>query len=384
MLGAVRIPDSSTAGDFLRRFRTHHILRLMDAINEKRIPIWKMQPHAFRECAYLDGDGTFTPTCGEKKYGMDISYKGGWSYHPFLLSLANTQEPLYIVNRPGNRPSHEGAAHYFSKAAELCIRAGFREIMLRGDTDFSQTKYLDGWDEEGYKFVFGYDATANLKELADRTPDEHWTPLVRLPKHTPTTGPRTKRPNIKDQIVIERNFKAIRLVAESVTEISYNPGKCKKPYRMIILRKDLAVERGEPSLIPNELRYFFYITNHETLPPEEVVFHANARCHQENLIEQLKNGVRAFRAPLHDLNSNWAYMVIASLAWTFKAWFGLTQKKRTHKVELVRMEFKSFVNRIISIPSQVSTHARKTIVRLLSYTSYAHLLFEKLNLPLII
>lgn len=381
MLGAVRIPDSSTAGDFLRRFRPHHIDALMNTINTTRVGLWKMQPAAFRECAYIDADGTITPTDGQKKYGMDLSHKGEWGYGPLVVSLANTQEPLFILNRPANRPSHEGAAGYLTRAAELCKSANFRKILMRGDTDFSQTKHLDGWDNDGYYFVFGYDATPNLKNKADLIPEDRWKPLRRLPKNTPTTGPRKKRPNVKDQIVIERGYKAIRTVAESVTEIAYTPTECKKPYRMIILRKDLAVERGEPTLIPNEVRYFFYITNDETLSVEEVVFHANARCHQENLIEQLKNGVRSFRTPMHDLDSNWAYMVVASLAWTFKAWFALLQRKRTNLVEVLRMEFRTFLNRVICIPSQVVWHARQTRVRLLAFAKHAGLLFERLRIP---
>ncbi len=57
------------------------------------------------------------------------------------------------------RPSHEGAAERFDQAIALCREAGFRSMLLRGDTDFSQTKYLDGWDATGdVRFIFGMDA----------------------------------------------------------------------------------------------------------------------------------------------------------------------------------------------------------------------------------
>jgi hypothetical protein len=58
------------------------------------------------------------------------------------VSLANTGEPLYLVNRSGNRPSHEGAAAYVNQAVLLCRGAGFRKIRLRGDTDFVQTEHV--------------------------------------------------------------------------------------------------------------------------------------------------------------------------------------------------------------------------------------------------
>jgi hypothetical protein len=70
-------------------------------------------------------------------------------YHPLLVSLANTGEVLYLVNRSGNRPSHEGAAEWLDKAIALCRRGGFRKVRLRGDTDFTQAGELDRWDADG-------------------------------------------------------------------------------------------------------------------------------------------------------------------------------------------------------------------------------------------
>jgi hypothetical protein len=147
-LGATRIPDPTTAGDFCRRFDEPAVWTLIDTINQTRKTLWALQPEEFFKCAILDADGTMAPTTGECKQGMDISYDGQWGYHPLVVSLANTKEPLFLVNRPGNRPSHEGAHVCFDKSIVLCREAGFKEILLRGDTDFSQTQYLDGWHEQ--------------------------------------------------------------------------------------------------------------------------------------------------------------------------------------------------------------------------------------------
>ena len=84
-----------------------------------------------------------------------------------MCSLANTAEPLYLFNRSGNRPSHEQAAVYLDKTINLCRRAGFRRIILRGDTDFTQTKHLDRWDAGDIGFVFGFDNNEALKARAD-------------------------------------------------------------------------------------------------------------------------------------------------------------------------------------------------------------------------
>ena len=91
---------------------------------------------------------------------------------------------------------------------------------------------------------------------------------------------------------------------------------------MVVVRKNLSIEKGENRLF-DEIRYFFYITNDRSLTSAEVVLFANQRCDQENVIEQLKNGVNALRMPTEDLVSNWAYMVIAALAWSLKSWYGL-------------------------------------------------------------
>jgi len=95
-LGAQRIPDPTTAGDFCRRFEAADVETLMDTINAVRVKVWKDQPQAFFEEAILDADGTIAPTTGECKEGMDMSYKGLWGYHPLLVSLAQTGEPLYL------------------------------------------------------------------------------------------------------------------------------------------------------------------------------------------------------------------------------------------------------------------------------------------------
>ena len=392
-LGAQRIPDPTTAGDFCRRFDEGDVRILMDVINEARLRVWNEQPEEFFDEAFIDADGSLAPTTGACKQGMDLSYKGVWGYHPLIVSLANTQEPLYLVNRSGNRPSQEGAAEKLDQAAELCRRGGFRKITLRGDTDFSQTRHLDRWDARGYRFVFGFDAMKNLQEMASELPESAWRPLNRRAKYTVETEPRSRPANVKERIVKQRGYKNIHLDSEQVAEFRYQPTACEQEYRMVVVRKNLTIERGEKELF-DDVRYFFYITNGWRSSATAIVFLANDRCNQENLIEQLKNGVQAFRMPVDNLVSNWAYMVMASLAWNLKAWFALllpekgrwSKKHAEEKATVLRMEFKRFVNSFVRMPAQIVRSGRRIVYRILSWNPWRHVflrLVERLDHPLL-
>ncbi len=385
-LGAQRVPDPTTEGDFCRRFDAPQIEALMDTINRVRQRIWRVQPGPFAERAILDVDGTIAPTTGECKQGMDISYNGQWGYHPLVVSLANTGEPLFVVNRPGNRPSHEDAAAWLDRGIEACRGGGFGQVLLRGDTDFSQTKYLDGWDADGVGFVFGIDAMANLVKQAEDLPVSAWRPLLRPAKYEVATQERARPANVKEQIVRQRQFKNIRLVCEDVAEFAYRPTACRKTYRMVVVRKNLSVEKGEQMLL-DDVRYFFYITNDTATTADQIVLLANDRCNQENLIAQLKGGVRALSAPVDSLESNWAYMVMASLAWTLKAWFALllpergrwSDRHRRQKQAVLTMEFKRFVNAFVLVPCQIVRQSRRVVYRLLAWNPWQDVFLRLLD-----
>ena len=382
-LGAQRIPDPTTAGDFCRRFEPKHIDKLQEVLNEIRLKVWQQQPAAFFEQAIIEADGTEVATNGECKDGIGLSYKGVWGYNVLVVSLANTTEPLYLANRGANHSSQEGAAARFDQAIALVRRAGFRSVLLRGDTDFSQTQHLDRWDAQEVKFVFGYDACANLVEKADSLPETAWKRLERQPRHEVKTEPRTPRTNVKSAIVEAKEYLNFHLVKEDVAEFDYRPTACNTDYRMIALRKTITVERGQKLLYP-EVRYFFYITNRRDMTTAEVVASANDRCDQENLHAQLKGGVRALRAPVDTLVSNWAYMVMTALAWSMKAWFALLlptsgrwgERYRDEQRGLLRMEFRTFLNAVIRIPAQIVRSGRKIIFRLMAYNRWLPAFFR--------
>jgi hypothetical protein len=387
-LGARTIPDPTTAGDYCRRFQAQDIDRLMDLINDIRVGVWKRQsPAFFEDPARIDGDGSVVGTTGESKEGMDMSYDGVWGYHPLVISLANTGEPLFIINRSGNRPSHEGAAAYYTRAIALARSAGWKDVLLRGDTDFSQTAYLDGWDADGVRFIFGYDASKGMVARANAVEEAEYREFVRrADEAVEDRKQRAKPPWVKEQIVRERGYHNLCLAREDLAEFEYRPTKAKRTYRIVVLRKTIVEEQGQ-RCIGQDYRYFFYITNDRTMTPEQVVGEANSRCNQENLHAQLKGGVHALRAPLNTLNANWAYMVIVALAWSLKAWFALTipvaPRQRTQHLadreRVLRMEFRSFVQRFILVPAQVIRTGRRLIYRLLGWRPELPIFFRLLD-----
>ena len=367
-LDASRLPDPTTAGDFTRRFDEDGISTLMDCINRSRRKLWKTRGRdLLKDEALIDIDGTFAPTTGWRKQGISLSYTGVWGYHPLVVSLANTKEILFLENRPANVPSHTGAEKWIDAAIDL-VAPFTKRVCLRGDTDFALTRHFDRWSERA-DFLFGMDASPGLVRRAKAVDPADWKPLNRKSKYVVKTQPRSKSENVRAQIVKDKGLKNIRLDSEHVAEIAYTPGRAKETYRLVMLRKNLSIERGEQVLF-DDIRYFFYITTRWDLTLDEIIELANGRCDQENVIEQLKNGVNAMRMPVDNLLSNWAYMVMAALAWNLKAWFALTVRRRERRKQLLNMEFRKFLKNLIWLPTQILKHGRHTVYRILNHNAW--------------
>ena len=188
----------------------------MEAINAARSPlhVYAQQPADFFGEATLDIDGTLVATDAERKEGVDIAYDGTWGYHPLVVTLANTGEPLYLVNRSGNRPSHEGVHISIDRA--IALPAGrLPADRVGGDTDFSQTAHLDRWAAiAGVRFLFGMDANEALVARAEALPADAYSYLERPPKYAIKTAPRRRPERVKAEVVRRRGFETIHTLEE--------------------------------------------------------------------------------------------------------------------------------------------------------------------------
>jgi hypothetical protein len=234
------------------------------------------------------------------------------------------------------------------------------------------------------RFIFGFEALPNLKAIAEDLPARAWRPLRRPARYEVKTTPRQRPDNVKEAVVVTREFENQRLRSEEVAEFNYRPTACRKTYRMVVVKKNISVEKGE-KLLFDRVVYFFYITNEWVDEADEIVFSANDRCDQENVLAQLGGGVRALRAPVDNLESNWAYMVMTALAWNLKAWWALTlpeqpgryqEKHREEKRWVLRLEFKTFVNAFVRLPCQIVRGGRKLIYRLLGWNPQQPIFFR--------
>ena len=348
-LGAQRIPDPTTAGDFCRRFEEDDVESLMDTFNKVRLKVWRQQPDAFFEGSGSGGGRDIGPNHRrmQRRDGRGLRRDMGLS--PTVDFAGEHGRNVYLVNRAATGPRmrerpNGSIRHRVVPACGVRSDPAARGHRLQPDPVF-------GWMGRPGRGL-------HLRHRRDEKPGGPGRPigagLLGAPgtsrKYEVASQPRQRPDKVKERIVRERGFENIRLRGEDVAEFAYRPGACDRDYRVVVVRKNLSVAKGEQVLF-DDIRYFFYITNRAD-PADQIVMRANQRCNQENLIEQLKNGVHALGMPVGDQTSNWAYMVMASLAWTLKAWFALLlpetgrwgQKYQAEKQTVLRMEFKTFLN----------------------------------------
>jgi len=380
LLGSERIPDPTTAGDFLRRFGPLDLKGLQAAIDAARVKVWKKMPRRLRRTATIDIDSHIKEVYGECKQGADFSYTKRWAYHPLLVTLQETGECLRSINRPGNAVSADGAVETLREVFDLA-RGRFGRLFLRGDSKFCQREIVTLCNDPRYAVGFALvkEVSPNVQNMAENLPEEAWRPYIPRPDKLvppPSGKPRRRRTRHRRKIAQARGYRNLDTVQEWLAEVPYSLTKCAGLFRMVIKRQLIEERHGQKAFVRRHL-YRFILSNipSSEMTPEEVMRFAYGRCDQENAIEQAKNGLNGFRMPTGSLLANAAYLLCAQIAWNLRAWLSLIALPSESRP----WEWKRFRHAFVYVAAKIVSVAREAVVRISAYHRWARPLIRAVN-----
>jgi DDE family transposase len=369
IIGACRIPDPTTGGDFLRRFheKDHQLPGLRHAVDEVQSAVWRRLRRGRRRrdagWSIVDVDGHVKPLYGVQKEGADF-YKSTWCYQPLIVSLAGTGECLAIRNRPGSVRSSDGTAGVLDQVLPRVHERGGR-MLVRGDSDFDRGDVRAACDRAGAYFAFVGREFTDRPKLVEQIPESAWNPF-RTRAHReqverrqrPSYRSRRKKPNRRRQRARARNFTEKQLVKQWVAEVAQTDADG-KPYRLVIRRQLIEHRQGQRSLF-DEYRYRYIVTDlPASVSTQDAVDLTYERCDQENVIAQLGSGLAAWRMPVAEFDGNSAWLEIARLAWNLGKWIALLALP----AEVVRWEWKRFRQAFVHAAAQVIRRSRQIVLR---------------------
>lgn len=368
LVGACRIPDPTTAGDFLRRFRVAQDVEQLSAVSDEvQEAVWSELARKVRrqrkkhEYALVDLDGHIKPLYGEQKEGAAFSHDGRWSYQPLVVSLGGSGECLKVVNQPGSARSSDAAAQALKEVLPM-VRRHFRNAIVRGDTDFDRSDVLNAAIEAGAYFAIGGRLHPNRAALAQAIAAARWKPFVPRADRQKPSGPSRhgRTANWRQQKAAARGYRTLRTVKQWVSEIDYQPAGLDSPCRMIV-RRVLIEENDGQGVLFEYYRYRLVLTNlPRSYTAGQVVDISYQRCDQENVIEQFGHGIAGWRMPVAEFLGNSAWLQIARLAWNLGKWIA----QLALPSEVVRWEWKRFRRHFVYIAAKVLKMGRSMVVRL--------------------
>jgi hypothetical protein len=374
ILGACRLPDPTTAGDFLRRFDEHghdSLPGLRRANDELQSRAWKAAAHRRGkrkdrgQWAMVDVDGHVKQLCGVQKQGADFFGKT-WCYLPLLVSLANTGECLAVRNRPGNIRTSDDTAPVLAEVLPR-VSAQYGRVLVRGDSDFDRRDIRQACTEAGAYFAFVGREFTNRPGIAEAISEETWRPFrTRAHRQRVTAG---RRPgyrrrrhghNRRQQRARERGFKDMQLIQQWLAEVPYTPPDARRPYRLIIRRQLIKHHKGQ-QLLFEQYRYRYVVTNlPRSVSATKVVDLTYERCDQEKQIQQMGAGLAAWRMPVAEFDGNSAWLEVARLAWNLAKWLAMLALPD----ETVRWQWKRFRQAFVYVAAQVLRRSRQITVRM--------------------
>ena len=368
LVGACRIPDPTTAGDFLRRFKSaKDVEQLSGVIDEVQETVWSKLPAKVRrrrkkhELALVDLDGHIKPLYGAQKEGADFSHNGHWSYQPLVVSLGGSGECLKVVNQPGSARSSDAAAAALKEVLPQ-VKRHFRNAIVRGDTDFDRADIFNAVIDKGAYFAIGGRVYSKRAALAEAIAEKAWKPFFPRAQRKERGEPsrRVYTRNWRRQKAAEHGYRRLRTVKQWLSEIAYQPHGLGSACRMIVRRILIEETDGQGALFTH-FRYRLVLTNlPRSYTPQQVIDLSYQRCDQENVIEQFGQGIAGWRMPVAEFMGNSAWLQIARLAWNLGKWIA----QLALPSEVVRWEWKRFRRHFVYIAAKVLKSGRRLVVRL--------------------
>ena len=368
MVGACRIPDPTTAGDFLRRFKSAQEVGQLSAVgDEVQEAVWSKLPAKVRrhrkkhEMALVDLDGHIKPLYGVQKEGADFSYDGRWSYQPLVVTLGGSGECLKVVNQPGSARSSDAAAGAVGEVLPR-VKRHFKNAIVRGDTDFDRADVYQAVIEQGAYFAIGGRVYENRAALAERISEKRWQPFYPRAERAKRSGPsrQGRTPNYRKSKAQQRGYRTLSTVKQWISEIEYQPSGVPFPCRLIV-RRILIEESDGQGVLLKHFRYRLVLSDlPRSYTAQKIVDLTYQRCDQENVIEQFGDGIAGWRMPVAEFMGNSAWLEIARLAWNLGKWIA----QLALPAEVVRWEWKRFRRHFVYIAAKVLKLGRSVVVRL--------------------
>jgi hypothetical protein len=241
-------------------------------------------------------------------------------------------------------------------------------MLIRGDSAFDQADVRRECEQHGAYYALVAKAIGAKPRAVAGLAEDDWSEYIprgrrlRLARQAKGHQQRTGGVDERGLKVVQRGYRVKSKTGIEVAEVPYQPTGTESVARLIILRETLMDRTldGQYFLLREQHSYRFIITNlPDVYGPADVVDLTYERCDQENVIEQFKNGLPGWHAPVREFDGNAAWLEMARLAWNLMkavAILGLP-------AEAVRWEWKRIRRTVLHIAATVTHRSRQTWVR---------------------
>lgn len=299
----LEVPAPTTAGERLRTFSRGHLGQL-EAIN-RRAARSVLDRVAGSGPMTVDLDSSIFEVYGYLKEGARYGYSGERGLHPLLAFVQDERLLLGVRLRAGNRASADGVESFVPQVLKAI--PDDRRVRLRMDAGF----YAQGVERlcvaRGLGFSITAKLTSRLLAAIDALPASAWRGY----------------PWEEDA---------------EWAEFRYRPHGWSREYRLLVKRTPW-YEKDQRVL--GEHFHTALITNLSGAGSSLIRYHL-ARGGMENYIEEFKHGLGAAHLPSQNFHANWAWLLIAALAYNLAQAFKLLLLKReqqAHQLKKLRLHW---------------------------------------------